>query len=250
MNYMMNSIFMCFDIPFTFIWKFQIKIMQLSYHLKPKIEKIISNNKVRAVKKILLVLLGLTVAIFGCFKSYKGFLISGIIFFCYIYLLDIFENLSKYIITPFTSLRMFIIASILINFFISIIVMNYTKSLYVFPILFIIINLIANTKVAKTCNAIIEISLGVISLIKTPLAYFICNKQFPSILDYHINNYDLFSYVENVIVINMDIILFPLLVINGIALLICEIHSYWIDKYNGGKEITHDIKKLKEYIKK
>lgn len=51
MNYMMNFIFMCFDIPFTFIWKFQIKIMQLSYHLKPKIEKIISNNKVRAVKK-------------------------------------------------------------------------------------------------------------------------------------------------------------------------------------------------------
>ena len=81
MNYMMNFIFRCFDIPFTFIWKFQIKIMQLSYHLKPKIEKIISNNKVRAVKKILLVLLGLTVAIFGCFKSYKGFLISGIIFF-------------------------------------------------------------------------------------------------------------------------------------------------------------------------
>lgn len=91
MNYMMNFIFRCFDIPFTFIWKFQIKIMQLSYHLKPKIEKIISNNKVRSVKKILLVLLGLTVAIFGCFKSYKGFLISGIIFFCYIYLLDILK---------------------------------------------------------------------------------------------------------------------------------------------------------------
>ena len=48
----------------------------------------------------------------------------------------------------------------------------------------------------------------------------------------------------------IEFTLTPNQVINGIALLICEIHSYWIDKYNGGKEITHDIKKLKEYIKK
>ena len=42
MNYMMNFIFRCFDIPFTFIWKFQIKIMQLSYHLKPKLDLAVS----------------------------------------------------------------------------------------------------------------------------------------------------------------------------------------------------------------
>lgn len=246
----MKYIFKCLDIVFSFIWKIQIKIMQLSYCLRPKIKKITSNKTFRFVNQAFFIILILTTTAFGCLKIYSAFAICGTIICCYLYLLSLFENFSKYIITPFTSLRMFIITSIFINFFISIIVMNYTKSLYVFPILFIIINLIANTKVAKTCNAIIEISLGVISLIKTPLAYFICNKQFPSILDYHINNYDLFSYVENVIVINMDIILFPLLVINGIALLICEIHSYWIDKYNGGKEITHDIKKLKEYIKK
>ncbi len=36
----MKYIFKCLDIVFSFIWKIQIKIMQLSYYLRPKIKKL------------------------------------------------------------------------------------------------------------------------------------------------------------------------------------------------------------------
>ena len=47
----------------------------------------------------------------------------------------------------------------------------------------------------------------------------------------------------------IDYALFLPLLINGFALLLCEIHAYWIEKYNDNKEITWDKDKMEEYTK-
>lgn len=102
----------------------------------------------------------------------------------------------------------------------------------------------ANTTVAKTGNAIIEILLGIISLSKTLVSYF-----FDQVLTKQINNtpFDVMS-MENSILHQIDYFIFPLLIINGFALLLCTVHSYWIDKYNDGKEITWDDELCQKYI--
>lgn len=47
--------------------------------------------------------------------------------------------------------------------------------------------------------------------------------------------------VEEYINILWNVTVSPILVINIIALIICSIKGYWIEKYNNGKDITEAI---------
>ena len=109
-----------------------------------------------------------------------------------------------------------------------------------------------NKKVAKVSNTIIEIVLSLLSLIKIFITYGFDTYIFPkltSTIDEVIKLKEALSTHENILISQIDLALLPLLIINGLALLICEVHSYWIDKYNEGKEITWDKSLLMEYIK-
>ena len=46
----------------------------------------------------------------------------------------------------------------------------------------------------------------------------------------------------------IDLILLPLLFINGLTLLLCTIQSYWIKEYNDKREITRDYKLIEKYV--
>lgn len=54
-----------------------------------------------------------------------------------------------------------------------------------------------------------------------------------------------YSEFERTLSNSIDNVLYPLLVINGIAILVSLLHSYWIEKYNDNKQIGwEDIENL------
>lgn len=209
-------------------------------------------------------------ALFGIF----GFLFILVFYFKINILADIFKILIwislvvmgilyvvKFILSTFTSMRCFLIVSILLNWLVSFVftefLFSYSKYAniivtVIFSILFCGISLLTNKKVAKVANTIIEIVLGLVSLIKVFIAYGFDTYIFPNLtstIDEVIKLKETLSAYENNLISQIDLALLPLLIINGLALLICEVHSYWIDKYNDGKEITWDKSLLMEYIK-
>lgn len=118
----------------------------------------------------------------------------------------------------------------------------------IFSIIFWFICILSNSKVATTANTIVEIVLAFVNAFKEHLLnkfydYFYneINTNAESIAtndmtaineNYNLWEREITNYISN--------ILFPLLIINGIALLLCVFHSYWIEKYNSGDEIIWD----------
>ena len=99
----------------------------------------------------------------------------------------------------------------------------------------------ANTDVAIIVNTIIEFILTLFTItrdIVIDLLDFIYNELLKHDLikeaNIYLNNLNINEYEFK---ISMDMVLFPLLLINGIGLLVAVLHSYWIKKYNKGSEL-------------
>ncbi len=159
-------------------------------------------------------------------------------------------HIIRFLLAALTHVRCFFIVSILFNVIISVIISNYFHnnpqtekiiSFIIFSALFFFMSLLANAKVAKFANTFIEIVLGLISLIKVFIAYAFDSyifPQIPSTIDEAVKIKEAFSIIESAWLNQIDFALLPLLIINGIALLLCEIHSYWIETYNNNDDIT------------
>ena len=158
-----------------------------------------------------------------------------------------------------TSLRKFLLYGIILVFLLSPLlsfmliyllslssVNNSNIQLFVFitvPVgIWFFLSLIANNKVSKLVNLILATLLGIIVYVKDivfnilPDNLFLSYKIAPEILGY--SN-------KQVLEIFSDIILTPFLITNILTTLLCEIKSYWIEKYNNGEDITIELIKSK-----
>lgn len=242
---------------FNPIWNTQVIIMRLNLSY----DNFYTKYKNRFLKSgfVLFLIFGVLLALVCYFKID----ILADIFKCLMWISLVIMSILyaiKFILSTFTSIRCFFLVSILLNRLVSFL---FTEFLYsyseyaniiatlIFSILFCGISLLTNKKVAKVSNTIIEIVLSLLSLIKVFITYGFDTYIFPkltSTIDEVIKLKEALSTQENILISQIDLALLPLLIINGLALLICEVHSYWIDKYNEGKEITWDKSLLMEYI--
>ena len=94
-------------------------------------------------------------------------------------------------------------------------------------------SLIANNKVATLGNEVISSFFAILLLIKDTLLTLISSD----VLNYTYNEITVEEYIN----ILWNVTVSPILVINIIALIICSIKGYWIEKYNNGKDITEAI---------
>lgn len=111
-------------------------------------------------------------------------------------------------------------------------------------IIWLFFSLIANNSVAKITNLILATFTGIITIIESTVLSFFPDNMFsddwmPSILmQIGYSNKQCIEIVTN-------LLLAPFLITNLIAVLVCEIKGYWIEKYNDGKDITmEEIKKI------
>lgn len=182
--------------------------------------------------------------------------ISGVSIF--LYYIDI---IYQYFYCLFTTLRGYMCLSIIINFILSYIIsqlLEINSDIYfffIYVIIYIILSLISNSNIAITANTIIEILLALFSLTKIMIVYFFentisSNSNFVTLNQASIDElHQAIATIENQWINYLDFSLFPLLIINGLALLFCNIHSYWIKEYNNKMEITRDNELIKKYIK-
>ncbi|MGN0509273.1 MAG: hypothetical protein ACI4GX_08550 [Ruminococcus sp.] len=241
---------------FNFIWKLQKLIMKI----KIKIDNFQTNFVYKILKKFLgisAILTFILTIMFACFYSINLATIFASIFLSLILIDSYLFSTVKAFFSPFTSVRYFLLVSVIFNGVFVLIMyahsgIEYSVAICLFAIIFFCISLLSNTKIAKTANAIIELSLGVGGIaLKMLLSSFYENKfagDITQALGQSVGDIANLT-LENLLSGMIDTYLYPLLMINGIALLICTIHSYWIDKYHNGKEITWDKNLISEYIK-
>lgn len=115
-------------------------------------------------------------------------------------------------------------------------VIDYAKQYIIAAVMWWFYSLIANTKVAHLCNVVWSTILGTLALIKDGIASFISLGYFKLHGEY--NEYAVNQFIEGIYLF----ILIPILTINLIALMLCEIKNYWIEKYNNGKDIEYKAK--------
>lgn len=91
-------------------------------------------------------------------------------------------------------------------------------------------SLIANNKVASAANQVHSTILGLIVIMKDEIIYSLpasyLNQITPAGDTY-----------EKVIETSFGTVFYPFLAINLIALLLCSLKGYWIEKYNDGKDL-------------
>lgn len=146
----------------------------------------------------------------------------------------------------FLSVRGFIITGIYYWFMISLLIMilvmkiiNF-KNFVLIPICGYLIcavlwwfySLIANNKVATVANEIISSIFGILILLKDTLIA-ITPARF---LDIKVGEFTYEKYIEMI----SNIIFSPLLAINIIALLLCVLKGYWIEKYNNNQDVGYE----------
>ena len=143
-----------------------------------------------------------------CMSSVTGFLGTGTMFYI-IFILFCFCNIR--------------IGSFIINIIICYIISAVTWWYY---------SLIANNKVASTANEILSAIFGILILLKDTLIA-ITPARF---LDIKIGDFTYEKYIEMI----SSIIFSPLLVVNIIALLLCVLKGYWIEKYNNNQDVGYE----------
>lgn len=100
-----------------------------------------------------------------------------------------------------------------------------------------VLSYIANNKVAKMVNIIFATIISLTAYIKDIILDFLPDNLFQK---YNITPLlQMYGYTpKQLFEIMLDIILMPVLIINVLTALVCEIKGYWIEKYNDGKDIT------------
>ncbi|MBQ8319126.1 MAG: hypothetical protein IJX85_12425 [Lachnospiraceae bacterium] len=92
----------------------------------------------------------------------------------------------------------------------------------------------ANNKVANVANQILSTTFAVIVLFKDTLISLIP--------EYELSKELIYGYsCEKTIELIFNIAFTPILVINLIALLLCTLKGYWIEKYNNNKDISEPV---------
>lgn len=158
-----------------------------------------------------------------------------LLFFSLFYF-GLFIGLSKDI---FLSLRGFLLSGMLYWFCITGLVLYNVwniigiRVVIIYPVLMIswcIYSLIANNKVATVANQVHSTILGLIVIMKDMIIYSLpaayLNRVTPAGDTY-----------ETAIETSFGMIFYPILAINLIALLLCSLKGYWIEKYNDGKDL-------------
>lgn len=158
-----------------------------------------------------------------------------LLFFSLFYF-GLFIGLSKDI---FLSLRGFLLSGMLYWFCITGLVLYNVwniigiRVVIIYPVLMIswcIYSLIANNKVATAANQVHSTILGLIVIMKDMIIYSLpaayLNRVTPAGDTY-----------ETAIETSFGMIFYPILAINLIALLLCSLKGYWIEKYNDGKDL-------------
>lgn len=108
-------------------------------------------------------------------------------------------------------------------------------------LLWFIYSMYVNNKVASIINELFSAILAIFVLVKdliiSAIPTEILNMEYESnIME---NNYK-YTY-EQLFQLGFNLIVTPFLIINILALLLCTIKGYWIEKYNDGKDITEDM---------
>ncbi len=158
-----------------------------------------------------------------------------LLFFSLFYF-GLFIGLSKDI---FLSLRGFLLSGMLYWFCITGLVLYNVwniigiRVVIIYPVLMISwcsYSLIANNKVATAANQVHSTILGLIVIMKDMIIYSLpaayLNRVTPAGDTY-----------ETAIETSFGMIFYPILAINLIALLLCSLKGYWIEKYNDGKDL-------------
>ena len=258
----MEKILLVFDCMFDFIWKIQKCIMKF----KITVEKMEDTWLYKAIEKFFSVtyLISFALTVFSLFFIKNQILlnISIIVFLVSLFITTYLKDTLKAFLSPFTSIRYFFLISVAFNLLLFSILLERSSIMATILSIFIFlaISLISNTEISITANTIIEITLAVLVATKDYLS-----TLFPhfcrNLIDKCINNATMdiatsdiaeateyINHIKEETLIQIDNILFPLLLINGFALLLCAIHSYWIKKYNYDKQITWDKKLINKYI--
>ncbi|MDY6202546.1 MAG: hypothetical protein SPI07_09415 [Ruminococcus sp.] len=251
------------DFVFYRIWELQKIIMRANH----KFENLLSGKKYVFFQKICGIVFIFSFSFFLFCESINNSLISHIslgIATLSVCLLGFTESTIQIFLSCCTSIRSFFIISIFFNGIIYLIINNYSSVLgiIIFSIMFFIISLISNTEISSTANTVVEIILALVTATKDYLInLFISflNKTTDAALEqatidtiseseiYKLKDY--ISDIEHSLSQQIDFYLYPLLIINGIALLLCFVHSHWVKKYNNGYQITWDKNLISEYIK-
>lgn len=252
---------------FKFFWLFQLLIMKvkffldnIDYFILSKIKKFFEMSCFITTSLIIFILLFNQFFDINQNNNLTNILTPLIITTTLCFIVSHIDDVYDFIYFLFTTLRGYIFLSIVINFILTIAILQIfhlqadTYFFIVFIIIYIFISLLSNSNVSTTANTIIEILLALLSLLKTIISYYF-NKKTIDI--FSTSNFDeaskdeltkLFSVMENNFIDQIDLILLPLLFINGLTLLLCTIQSYWIKAYNDKREITSDYKLIEKYV--
>ena len=158
-----------------------------------------------------------------------------LLFFSLFYF-GLFIGLSKDI---FLSLRGFLLSGMLYWFCITGLVLYNVwniigiRVVIIYPVLMIswcIYSLIVNNKVATAANQVHSTILGLIVIMKDMIIYSLPAAYLNRVTPAGDTN-------ETAIETSFGMIFYPILAINLIALLLCSLKGYWIEKYNDGKDL-------------
>lgn len=230
----MNWIHNFFDFIYT--------IQRLYEKLRLKLHKVEKLRIYKTLKKDYYITTGISVIFFIIFTFFKNQTLSSVFGIIFLVLFFIFPFI-KALLNCLTSIRYFIVVSLAFNLLTSLFIFsdNIIFAILLFLIIFTFLSILANTDVAITANAIIEFILTLFTIMRDviiDLYDFMFNEIVKQGIindtNIYLNTLNLNEYEFK---ISVDIILIPLLLINGIALLVSVLHSYWIKKYNAGAEL-------------
>lgn len=205
-----------------------MKIFDITYEMGLAFLKISNNRKLGC---LFFILTGL------CFiTEKKSFLVSVLLFEVIMILIFISESR-----TILLSLRGFLSSGMLYWFSITGLFILYiwqttgTDSLWLgYIIIFLswcFYSLLANNKVASAANQIHSTILALVVIMKDAIIYSIPE----SFLNEMTASGDTY---ERIIEMSFGAIFYPFLAINLVALLLCNLKGYWIEKYNHNQDIT------------
>ena len=121
--------------------------------------------------------------------------------------------------------------------------LNIMISLGVAALLWIEYSMMANCKVACLANQVLSTIFGLIVILKDVVIAVIPETELNKVIS---NGYTMGKTIDMV----WGLISAPFLAINLIALLLCTLKGYWIDKYNNGKDLELPEKKQAAAITK
>lgn len=221
---------------FNFIYTNQISYTEL----RLKLHRFKRLRIYKTIKKVYYLITGIATTIIIAVSYEKNQRLSSVSCIILLVLFFIFP-LIKALLNCLTSIRYFTVVSIALNILTSVFIFsdNIILALFLFLLVYTFLSILANTDVAITVNTIIEFILTLFTLARDIIIDLIDLFYNELVKQGLIDEANIYINTLNVneFKICLDMVLLPLLLINGIALLFAVIHSYWIKKYNDGLEI-------------